>query len=274
MDKSSLIKNIRLKKSFLCIGLDTDTDKIPTHLKNNNDPVFEFNKSIIDSTKKYAIAYKLNLAFYERHGSKGWQSLEKTVEYLKSEKDIFIIADAKRGDIGNSAKYYAKSFFENLGVNAVTVNPYMGYDTIEPFLEYDDKFTIILAHTSNAGSSDFQRLKCGNSYLYEEVLKKFTTSPAKDRVMFVIGATKPDILLKARELAPSNFFLVPGVGAQGGDLKSVCENGFNNDCGLLINSSRGIIYASSDKDFDNIASNSAMKIKEEMESFLKLKEII
>ena len=269
MNRAQLAGLIKRKRSFLCVGLDTDIDKIPDFLKKHNDPLFEFNKAIIDSTKDYAIAYKPNLAFYEMIGSKGWASLEKTIDYLKSCGDLFTIADAKRGDIGNSAAYYAKAFFEFLDFDAVTVNPYMGYDTIAPFLEYTDKFTILLALTSNEGSSDFQMLKCGEDYLYEQVILKSASWAGADQLMYVVGATKPEIVSKARKLAPDNFFLVPGVGAQGGDLNSVCKGGLNDQCGLIVNASRSIIYASTGKDFAEKAREAARDMQQQMETELK-----
>jgi len=268
MTRNQLIQLINTKKSFLSVGLDADIDKIPQHLKNSEDPVFEFNKAIIDSTIDYAVAFKLNLAFYESIGHEGWLSFEKTIEYLKKRGNIFTIADAKRSDIGNTATHYAKAFFENLGFDAVTVNPFMGYDAVVPFLKYKDKFTIILALTSNAGSSDFQMQYCGNKYLYEEVIVKSAKWASPDQIMYVIGATKADVLKNARELVPDNFFLVPGVGAQGGDLQSVCKHGMNDQCGLLINSSRSIIFSSQDRDFAEKAGESAFEIQKQMEIIL------
>ncbi len=274
MNRAQLANIIKQKRSFLCVGLDADIDKIPGYLKKADDPLFEFNKAIIDSTKDYAVAYKPNLAFYEMIGSKGWVSLEKTINYLKSCGDLFTIADAKRGDIGNSASYYARSFFEFLDFDAVTVNPYMGYDTIAPFLEYTDKFTILLALTSNKGSSDFQMLKSGEHYLYEEVIVKSSGWASPDQIMYVVGATKPEIVAKARKLTPDNFFLVPGVGAQGGDLDSVCKGGLNSQCGLIVNASRSIIYASAGKDFAEKAREAARDMQHQMETELKSRSFV
>lgn len=268
MTTTQLGKLIRSKRTFLCVGLDSDIDKIPEHLKNFDDPLFEFNKAIIDSTHDYAVAFKLNLAFYEQLGSSGWLSLEKTIDYLKRFENIFTIADAKRGDIGNSATYYAKTFFENLGFDAVTVNPYMGFDTLAPFLEYKHKVTIILALTSNAGSSDLQMQICNNGYLYEEVLIKTSKLGNPDQIMFVMGGTKPDIIARARNIVPEYFFLVPGIGAQGGDLKSVCEKGLNDHCGLIVNSSRNIIYASSGLNFTEKARSIAYNLHQQMDFIL------
>lgn len=274
MNRACLANLIKQKRSFLCVGLDTDIEKIPGHLRIFDDPVFEFNKAIIDSTRDYAVSYKANIAFYEMMGSKGWASLEKTIKYLKSSGDLFTIADAKRGDIGNSAKYYAKAFFEFLDFDAVTVNPYMGYDTVAPFLEYKDKFTILLASTSNEGSSDFQMLKCGDDHLYEKVILKSSSWASPDQLMYVVGATKPEIIGKARKLVPDNFFLVPGVGAQGGDLAGVCKVGLNEQCGLLVNASRSIIYASSHDDFAEKAREAARNVQQQMEAELKNRSFV
>lgn len=272
MNRVQLADLINRKKSLLCVGLDADIDKIPDFLKKADDPLFEFNKAIIDSTKDYAIAYKPNLAFYEMLGAKGWASLEKTIEYLKGSGELFTIADAKRGDIGNSAKYYAKAFFEFLDFDAVTVNPYMGYDTVAPFLEYTEKFTILLALTSNKGSSDFQMLKCGEDHLYEDVIRKSSGWASPDQLMYVVGATKPEIIAKARKLAPDNFFLVPGVGAQGGDLQSVCKGGLNDQYGLIVNASRSIIYASTGQDFAGQARKAAFELQQQMEKLLDVEK--
>ncbi len=274
MNRTGLAGIIKKKQSFLCVGLDTDINKIPEHLKELDDPLFEFNKAIIDSTKDYAVAYKLNMAFYEIMGSKGWISLEKTIKYLKDTGGLFTIADAKRGDIGNSAKYYAKAFFEVLGFDAVTVNPYMGFDTVAPFLEYNDKFTILLGLTSNKGSSDFQMLKCGDKYLYEDVITKSSGWAGPDQIMYVVGATQPEIIAKARNLVPGNFFLVPGVGAQGGDLASVCAAGLNEQCGLLVNASRSIIYASTGGNFAEKAREAARNMQQQMENEFKNRSFI
>ncbi len=273
MNREKLYSLIKLKRSFLCIGLDTDIEKIPEHLKKSDDPVFEFNKAIIDFTRDYAIAYKLNLAFYERCGSSGWLSFEKTIDYLRGIGNIFTIADAKRGDIGNSASQYAKAFFDNLGFDAITVNPYMGYDAVAPFLEYKDKITILLALTSNEGSSDFQMQLCGKKYLYEVVLTRSAGWGSSDQIMYVVGGTKSGVLTKARHLVPDCFFLVPGIGAQGGDLKSVCEKGMNDKCGLIVNASRSIIYCSSERDFAEQARKAAFELQQQMETELSNRKL-
>lgn len=269
MNKSQLINQIRTKKSFLCVGLDTDINKIPQHLLSNEDPVFEFNKKIVDATAKYAVAYKPNSAFYEVYGAKGWTSLEKTIQYIKANyPEIFIIADAKRGDIGNTSANYARAFFETLKADAVTVAPYMGLDSVEPFLGFDDKWVILLALTSNKGSKDFQYLNVNGHLMYEEVLTKAASWAGSDKLMFVVGATHPEELGVIRKLLPDYFLLVPGVGAQGGDLTAVAKNGLNKDCGLLVNSSRGIIYASKDVDFAERAAEEAEKLQKQMAALL------
>jgi orotidine-5'-phosphate decarboxylase len=263
MTKAELIQQIRLKKSFLCVGLDPDLDKLPPHLLETEDPIFEFNKAIIDATKDLCVAYKPNTAFYECHGVKGWESLEKTINYIP--KDCFIIADAKRGDIGNTSSYYAKTFFETLPCDAVTVAPYMGSDSVKPFLDFEGKWVILLALTSNQGSLDFQFTESEGTKLYEKVLKKAQEWGTDEQLMFVVGATRAEEIAKVRALAPNNFFLVPGVGAQGGSLDEVVKYGANNECGLLVNSSRGIIYASRGEDFAMAANGEALKIQSEME---------
>jgi orotidine-5'-phosphate decarboxylase len=263
MTKAELIKQIRLKKSFLCVGLDPDLDKLPPHLLETEDPIFEFNKAIIDATKDLCVAYKPNTAFYECHGVKGWESLEKTINYIP--KDCFIIADAKRGDIGNTSSYYAKTFFETLPCDAVTVAPYMGSDSVKPFLDFEGKWVILLALTSNQGSLDFQFTESEGTKLYEKVLKKAQEWGTDEQLMFVVGATRAEEIAKVRALAPNNFFLVPGVGAQGGSLDEVVKYGANDECGLLVNSSRGIIYASRGEDFAIAANGEALKIQSEME---------
>jgi orotidine-5'-phosphate decarboxylase len=263
MTKAELIQQIRLKKSFLCVGLDPDLDKLPPHLLETEDPIFEFNKAIIDATKDLCVAYKPNTAFYECHGVKGWESLEKTINYIP--KDCFIIADAKRGDIGNTSSYYAKTFFETLPCDAVTVAPYMGSDSVKPFLNFEGKWVILLALTSNQGSLDFQFTESEGTKLYEKVLKKAQEWGNDEQLMFVVGATRAEEIAKVRALAPNNFFLVPGVGAQGGSLDEVVKYGANDECGLLVNSSRGIIYASRGKDFAIAANGEALKIQSEME---------
>ncbi len=263
MTKAELIQQIRLKKSFLCVGLDPDLDKLPPHLLETEDPIFEFNKAIIDATKDLCVAYKPNTAFYECHGVKGWESLEKTINYIP--KNCFIIADAKRGDIGNTSSYYAKTFFETLPCDAVTVAPYMGSDSVKPFLHFDGKWVILLALTSNQGSLDFQFTESEGTKLYEKVLKKAQEWGTDEQLMFVVGATRAEEIAKVRALAPNNFFLVPGVGAQGGSLEEVVKYGANDECGLLVNSSRGIIYASRGEDFAMAANGEALKIQSEME---------
>jgi orotidine-5'-phosphate decarboxylase len=263
MKPEKLFKEITSKKSYLCIGLDTDLKKIPTHLLKEKDPVFEFNKQIIDSTHKYAVAYKPNIAFYEALGSKGWESLEKTLEYIP--ENIFTIADAKRGDIGNTSGLYAKAFFETMKFDSITVAPYMGEDSVKPFLEFKNKTVIILALTSNSGSNDFQMLKLKNDeHLYMEVIRLSKTWGDISQIMYVVGATKAQMLEQIRTLVPDNFLLVPGVGAQGGSLEDVSKYGMNKQCGLLVNSSRGIIYASTGKDFASAAEHEARILQEEM----------
>ncbi|TNF46063.1 MAG: orotidine-5'-phosphate decarboxylase [Bacteroidetes bacterium] len=259
-----------MKRSFLCVGLDTDLSKIPAHLLDTEDPIFEFNKAIIDATKDYAVAYKPNIAFYECYGPKGWESLKKTIDYIP--KDIFTIADAKRGDIGNTSTYYAKTFFDYLNCDSVTVAPYMGEDSVTPFLEFENKWVILLALTSNKGALDFQMIRDEKGEeLFKHVLKKSTDWGTKDNLMFVVGATRAEGIGEVRNLVPDHFFLVPGVGAQGGSLEDVCQYGWNKDCGLLVNSSRGIIYASSGKDFAEIAALEAQKLRDQMAAILDQK---
>jgi orotidine-5'-phosphate decarboxylase len=267
MNKKDLVYQIRHKRTFLCIGLDTDINKIPKYLLDCDDPVFEFNKQIIDSTKDLCVAYKLNTAFYESNGIKGWESLIKTLDYIP--KNIFTIADAKRGDIGNTSKMYAETFFKTISFDSVTVNPYMGSDSVKPFLNFDSKWVILLALTSNQGSMDFQNiLDNENIPLYKNVIETSKNWGSEDNMMFVVGATKAAALAEIRKIIPNHFLLVPGVGAQGGSLKDVVENGMNHDCGLLINSSRSIIYSANDSGFASSARKSALKIKKEMEDFL------
>ncbi len=269
MTRQDLIAQIKIKNSFLCVGLDTDLEKIPQHLLKEDDPVFEFNKAIVDATQEYAVAYKPNLAFYEASGLKGWQSLEKTVKYIRENyPELFLIADAKRGDIGNTSKMYAKAFFENLYFDSVTVAPYMGEDSVTPFLSYPDKWVILLALTSNRGAFDFQFLKENNERLFEKVLKKSLLWGTPENMMYVVGATKAEELAKIRKIIPHHFLLVPGVGAQGGSLREVSEYGMNKDCGLLVNSSRGIIYSSNRSDFAIKAGESAKDIQLQMEALL------
>lgn len=270
MTRQQLIEQIRSKRSFLCVGLDTDTSKIPEHLRNAEDPIFEFNKAIIDATKDYCVAYKPNIAFYECLGENGWRSLKKTLEYIPD--SIFTIADAKRGDIGNTSSYYAKTFFEYLGADSVTVAPYMGEDSVTPFLEFSEKWVILLALTSNKGALDFQVLKdnSGNE-LFKSVLTKSQKWGSPENLMFVVGATRAEMIGEVRNLAPDNFFLVPGVGAQGGSLEDVVNFGWNKDCGLLVNSSRGIIYASQKEDFASAAGIAAKELQLKMASILDAK---
>lgn len=266
MTRQQLISLIRHRKSYLCVGLDTDLEKIPPHLKKYSDPVFEFNKQIIDATKDLCIAYKPNIAFYEAYGSDGWKSLEKTAAYIGDTH--FKIADAKRGDIGNTSARYAEAFFKFMQFDAITVAPYMGEDSVKPFLQFENKFVILLALTSNKGSEDFQFMKQDNEQLFERVIRKANTWGNADNMMFVIGATHPAYFQSIRKIAPENFFLVPGVGAQGGDLQAISENGMHADCGLIVNSTRDIIYAGSGEDFAEKAREKALAVKEEMEKFL------
>ena len=269
MNKQQFIEQIQKKKSFLCVGLDTDINKIPQDLLAMEDPVFEFNKQIINKTAEFAVAYKPNTAFYEVYGAKGWQSLERTIQYIKvNYPEIFIIADAKRGDIGNTSANYAKSFFNTLKADALTVAPYMGKDSVEPFLGFEDKWVILLALTSNKGSQDFQYLNTGNRLLYQQVLQTATTWASSEKMMFVVGATHPEELGEIRKMLPDYFFLVPGVGAQGGDLPTVAKYGLSKDCGLLVNSSRGIIYASNQFDFADRAAEEAQKLQRQMAAVL------
>ena len=269
MTKQELIKQIKKKKSFLCIGLDVDLDKIPSFLLKKEDPIFEFNKAIIDATHHLAVAYKPNTAFYEAYGIKGWKALEKTIKYINTNyPEIFTIADAKRGDIGNTSTRYAKAFFEDLQFDSVTVAPYMGSDSVEPFLAFNDKFTILLALTSNKGGLDFQGLQVANKKVYEQVLKTALTWKNSDNLMFVIGATKAAYFKSIRKIVPNHFLLVPGIGAQGGNLQDVCKYGLTKDIGLLINSSRGIIYASNQTNFAEKAKESALILQQEMAKML------
>ncbi|AWX43487.1 Orotidine-5'-phosphate decarboxylase [Flagellimonas maritima] len=261
-----LVSQIHKKKSFLCIGLDTDLDKIPKHLLTEKDPIFSFNKEIIDATNQFCVAYKPNIAFYEAYGLKGWKSLEKTMDYLNSEHpNIFTIADAKRGDIGNTSTRYAKAFFETLNFDSITVAPYMGKDSIEPFLSFEDKHTILLALTSNEGAYDFQTKRIDGQELYKEVLEESKSYKNAERLMYVVGATKAVYLQDIRRIVPESFLLVPGVGAQGGNLQEVCKYGITKNIGLLVNSSRGILYASNNMDFAEAAAEKAKNIQREME---------
>lgn len=269
MTTSQLAEQIRLKKSFLCIGLDVDLNKIPSHLLKEDDPIFAFNKAIIDATQHLAVAYKPNLAFYEAYGIKGFQALGKTIDYLnENHPEIFTIADAKRGDIGNTSGMYAKAFFEDLNFDSVTVAPYMGKDSVEPFLAYENKHTILLALTSNAGAYDFQTQEVEGEELYKKVIKISKTWNNGQNLMYVVGATKAEHLREIRQLLPESFLLVPGVGAQGGSLKEVCKFGMNRRVGLLINASRAVIYASNGDDFAEAAAKEAKKLQQEMAAFL------
>lgn len=270
MNLDKLREQIRLKKSMLCVGLDVDLDLIPPHLLALDDPMFEFNKAIIEATIPYTVAYKPNLAFYEAKGLKGWRALKKTINYLNTNyPDVFTIADAKRGDIGNTAQRYAKAFFEDLGFDSVTVAPYMGRDSVEPFLEFEDKFTIMLGLTSNQGAEDFQMNRLDNGeVLFERVMKTSLNWKNAHQLMYVVGATKPEYFKKIREILPEAFLLVPGIGAQGGNLAEVCTHAMSNGYGLLINSSRGIIYKSSGKDFESVAAGEAKKLQQEMAKYI------
>lgn len=271
MKRNELVENIFKKESFLCVGLDPDLKKMPEHLLECENPIYEFNKAIIDATAAYAVAYKPNLAFYECQGIKGWEALEKTVAYIKENyPDIFIIADAKRGDIGNTARMYAQTFFEKMDVDAVTVAPYMGEDSVTPFLEYEGKWTVLLALTSNKGSQDFQMIEDKNGKrLFERVIKRSGHWGTPVNLMYVVGATQGQLLKDVRKVAPRNFLLVPGVGAQGGSLEEVAEYCMIDECGILVNSSRGIIYASKDKDFAEAAGREAKKLADKMSELLK-----
>ncbi|MBW4890718.1 orotidine-5'-phosphate decarboxylase [Mucilaginibacter sp. HMF5004] len=274
--RQQLIQQIKQKRSFLCVGLDSDVEKIPTHLLDHADPVFEFNRQIIDATKDLCVSYKPNAAFYESRGIKGWESLIKTWQYLP--KEHLNIIDAKRGDIGNTSDMYAKSFFDEaasgMSFDAITVAPYMGKDSVTSYLKYEGKWVILLALTSNESSKDFQFLPVGDNYLFEEVIKKANTWAGDDQMMYVVGATKGASFIDIRKHAPDHFLLVPGIGAQGGSLAEVCEYGMNKDCGLLVNSSRSIIFASNGKDFAEAARAEALSIQQEMELELEKAGII
>lgn len=271
MNKSALFEQIKLKQSFLCVGLDSDIQKIPDFLLDTSDPIFYFNQKIIDATAPYTVAYKPNLAFYESNGLEGWNSLEKTIHYLRNKyPDIFVIADAKRGDIGNTSAMYARTFFETYNFDAVTIAPYMGEDSVTPFLGYEDKWVILLALTSNKGAFDFQFHQDGNGMkLFQKVLKTSQNWASADQMMYVVGATKAEELVGIREIVPNHFLLVPGVGAQGGSLSDVAKYGMNDECGLLVNSSRAILYASTQQDFAESAGLAAHEIQQEMKMLLK-----
>jgi orotidine-5'-phosphate decarboxylase len=265
MNRSQLKEIIFRKRSVLCVGLDTDINKIPKHLLKEDDPVFAFNKAIIDATKEYTVAYKINTAFYEAQGIKGWVSMERTLNYIP--KNIFTIADAKRGDIGNTSEQYARTFFHTYPFDSVTVAPYMGSDSVKPFLQFEGKWTIVLGLTSNTGSADFQLQPSGDQLLYQRVLRTVASWGTPDNIMFVIGATRKEQLQEVRQLLPDHFFLVPGVGAQGGDVDTVCSSAFNEDAGVLINVSRGIIFADNSEAFDLRANEEAKKYQGEMSAF-------
>lgn len=270
MNREELVTQIKSKESFLCIGLDTDLEKIPAALLSEEDPIFSFNKAIIDATHQYCVAYKPNTAFYEAYGIRGWQSLQRTIEYLnKHYPDHFTIADAKRGDIGNTSSRYAKAFFEEMQFDAITVAPYMGRDSVEPFLAFRDKFTILLALTSNEGAGDFQTGNEAGMELYKQVLQTSLLYNNASNLMYVVGATKAEFLKDIRAIVPEAFLLVPGLGAQGGNLQEVCSYGMNDDVGLLVNSSRGIIYAGSEKDFARAAAARAKDIQFQMAEILR-----
>ena len=269
MTTQQLVSEIKRKKSFLCIGLDVDLTKIPTHLLKFEDPIFEFNKAIIDATHHLCVAYKPNTAFYEAYGIKGWKSLAKTINYLhKKYPKIFTIADAKRGDIGNTSSMYAKAFFEDLGFDSVTVAPYMGKDSVEPFLAFKDKYTIMLALTSNQGAFDFQTKTVNGKELYKQVLETSKSWKNSENLMYVVGATKAEYFKEIRKIIPNSFLLVPGIGAQGGNLQDVCKYGLSENIGLLINSSRGIIYASKDVNFANEAAKKAEELQVKMATLI------
>lgn len=270
MTTQELIAEIKSKKSFLCIGLDVDLDKIPQHLLKEEDPIFAFNKAIIDATHHLCVAYKPNMAFYEAYGLKGWKSLKKTIAYLnQNHPEIFTIADAKRGDIGNTSRMYAKAFLEDLGFDSITVAPYMGKDSVEPFLEVEKKHTILLALTSNQGAFDFQTQLADGKEIYKRVLETSKSWKNSEHLMYVVGATKAEYFKEIRTIIPDSFLLVPGVGAQGGNLKEVCKYGMNSSVGLLVNSSRGIIYGSAHTDFAEVAAKKAQELQLEMADILK-----
>ena len=276
MTRKELFENIKRKRSFLCVGLDTDIKKIPQHLLSEEESIFAFNKAIIDATAQYCVAYKPNLAFYESLGVEGWIAFEKTVKYIQTNyPDMFIIADAKRGDIGNTSEMYARSFFDHLNIDSVTVAPYMGEDSVKPFLGYEGKWVILLALTSNKGSHDFQMIKdTEGEQLFERVMRTAQTWATPEEMMFVVGATQGERFTDVRKVAPKSFLLVPGVGAQGGSLQDVCKYGMIEDCGLLVNSSRGVIYVSKGEDFAEAAAKAAEEVQKEMEAILKERGIV
>jgi orotidine-5'-phosphate decarboxylase len=267
MTRQELISQIRNKQTYLCVGLDSDIEKLPKHLLSLDDPQFEFNKQIIDATLDHCVAYKINTAFYESQGVKGWTSLQRTIEYIPSSH--FTIADAKRGDIGNTSTQYARAFFETLNFDSITVAPYMGEDSVRPFLNYKGKWTILLGLTSNPGSADFELLSTGRNQLYQEVLKKSSQWGNPENLMYVIGATRHQLVGDIRKSFPDHFFLVPGVGAQGGSLEEISRHGMNKDCGLLVNASRAIIFASTNEDFASAAKKASQQYHDDMKRFLR-----
>lgn len=276
MNKQQLVSNIKAKKSFLCVGLDTDLKKIPAHLLGEEDPLFAFNKAIIDATAPYCVAYKPNLAFYECFGVKGWVAFEKTVRYIKENyPDQFVIADAKRGDIGNTSAMYARSFFEEMDIDSLTVAPYMGEDSVTPFLQYPGKWVVLLALTSNKGSHDFQLMEdIQGERLFERVLRTSQQWATDEQMMYVVGATQGRLFEDIRKVVPNHFLLVPGVGAQGGSLEEVCKYGMTDECGLLVNSSRGIIYADTTEHFAEVAAEKAAELQQEMAAILEERGVV
>jgi orotidine-5'-phosphate decarboxylase len=275
MNRLQLFENIKSKRSFLCVGLDSEPELIPAFLKKGKDPVFEFNRRIIDATEKYAVAYKPNVAFYECNGSAGWDTLEKTVNYIKANyPDLFVIADAKRGDIGNTSKMYARAFLEKMKFDAITVAPYMGEDSVTPFLSYNDKWVVLLVLTSNRGAADFQYHNEDGIKLFERILTVSKKWGNTDNLMYVVGATRAEMLKEIRKTVPDHFLLVPGVGAQGGSLEAVSRFGMNSKCGLLVNSSRGIIFADSTENFDKVAGEKAHELQLEMAKYLSEKDLL
>lgn len=267
MTRSQLISSIRATGSYLCVGLDSDVTRLPRHLRSEKDAVFEFNRRIIDATRDYCVAYKINTAFYEARGRQGWETMEKTVDYIP--RSHFKIADAKRGDIGNTSTQYARAFFETLAFDAITVAPYMGEDSVRPFLEYKDRWTILLGLTSNSGAKDFELQSSGDRLLYERVLTTAAGWGSPDNLMYVIGATQADAITRIRQLTPDHFYLVPGVGAQGGSLEAISKKAMNKDVGLLVNASRAVIYASDNEDFAEAAAQAARQYREEMKGYLQ-----
>ena len=269
MSLKNLINEINKKQSFLCIGLDTDINKIPSFLLENDDPIFSFNRSIIDKTHKYCIAYKLNTAFYESNGASGWVSMNKTIDYIKQNYPlIFTIADAKRGDIGNTSKMYAEAFFRKMNFDSITINPYMGADSVKPFLEFENKFSILLGLTSNIGAEDLQLKTTDNDYIFSEMINLSKSWGDSSNMMYVVGATKADYIQKIRKIIPNHFLLIPGVGAQGGNLDEICKFALNDSVGIIINSSRSIIYASNDNLFADSAAREAIKLQSQMKEIL------